>query len=296
MWKKQLKSNCRVQEEFRTELDILSRLRHKHIIRLLGSCVSKDKRHQTALQKEKRGLLARWRKKNGTLFDQLHPDQGSTALSLVTMSWKIRIDVLLGVSRAIEHLHCHHARFPIIHRDIKSSNILLDASWLPRVCDFGLSVTWDVASDETGLDAPCIGGTFGYMAPEYAGGLCVKPAIDVYSLGVVMLEVLTGRTAFDQEEGYYCLAEFASCSRIIKDGNIEELLDRRPVPEPTSWQLQALKRVALIARCCMEFDMNHRPAMTNIVAELEIAYELFCRDESDSVNESSAGSQSDPVH
>ncbi|XP_044969114.1 putative serine/threonine-protein kinase-like protein CCR3 [Hordeum vulgare subsp. vulgare] len=291
MWTKQLKSHYGVEEEFHTELDILSRLRHKHIIRLLGSYFSKD-----SPQKKRNGLLTRWRKEteepeklivyeymeNGTLFHHLHPDQSSISPSPVTTSWKMRLDVLLGVSRAIEHLHCHHAHMPIIHRDITTSNILLDAIWVARVSDFGLSATWDMASDETGFDAPYMAATLGYMAPETACSFRVKPVTDVYSLGVVMLEVLTGRKAFEQGNRYY-FAEFAS--RVIKAGNIEEWLDRRPEPEPMPWQLQALKRVARTARHCVKLDIKDRPAISDIVANLEMAYELFCRDESGSVDE-----------
>lgn len=139
-----------LEEEFCTELDILSRLRHKHIVGLLGSCVtvSKDNRPLTTPQNRKKCLLTWWRKEleepegpeeseeperfivyeymdNGTLFNHLHPDHDSSALSPVMVSWKIRMDVLLGVSRAIEHLHCQ-ANPPIIHRDIKSVNIIFD--------------------------------------------------------------------------------------------------------------------------------------------------------------------------
>jgi serine/threonine protein kinase len=110
-------------------------------------------------------------------------------------SWKMCIAVLLGVSRAIEHLHCH-ANPPIIHRDIKSANILFDANWVPLVLDFGLSAVWDMASEESELKVDRVVGTFGYLAPEYAFYGLLKPASDMYSLGVVMLEVLTGKMAY----------------------------------------------------------------------------------------------------
>ncbi|XBI97760.1 hypothetical protein VPH35_018081 [Triticum aestivum] len=290
-------------EVFSTELGILSRLRHKHIICLLGSCVSvsKDKHPLTTRQKIKKSLLTRWRKEpedpekperlivyeymeNGTLQDLLRPDDGSSMLSPVTVSWKMRINVLLGVSHAIEHLHCH-ANPPIIHRDIKSANILFDASWVPRLSDFGSSVVWDMATQEEGMEVPAIG-TFGYIAPECIMYCRLKPASDVYSLGVVMLEVLTGKSAYSQlkDDGTGGpLTDFAL--PIIEVGNIEELLDRRPVPEPTPWQLQAMKRVAQIAWCCGKLDAKDRPAISDIVANLEMAYELICRDEHGSVDE-----------
>jgi serine/threonine protein kinase len=277
-----------LQEDFDTELAILSRLRHKHIIRLLGSCVtlSKDKRLQATTLKKKKGLLKRWRMEpkepespevlkrhivyeymeNGTLFDHLHSVDGSSDMSPVTSSWKIRINVLLGVSRAMEHLHCH-ANPPIIHRDTKSANILLDANWVPRVSDFGLSVTWDTASDESAMQVYQIVGTHGYMAPEYVFHGLITPAIDVYSLGVMMLEVLTGKNAYSEEVTFADLA-IVPCH-----------LDMRPVPEPTPWQLQALKRVAWTARCCVKLDAKDRMAISEVAANLEKAHELICRDE-----------------
>ncbi|KAF7013111.1 hypothetical protein CFC21_027231 [Triticum aestivum] len=300
-------SQSQYLEEFCTELDILSRLRHKHIISLLGSCVtvSKPKRLLATPQKKKKRQLTWWRKEpeepeeleelqrfivyeymeNGTLFDQMHSDHGPSTMSPVTGSWKMRIAVLLGVSRAIEHLHCH-ANPPIIHRDIKSANILFDANWVPRVSDFGLSVVWDIASEESELKVDRVVGTFGYFAPEYAFYGLLKPASDVYSLGVVMLEVLTGKSAYSffMNDGTNVpLTDFAL--PIIEVGNIEELLDRRPVPEPTPWQLQAMKRVAQIACCCGKLDAKDRPAISDIVANLEMAYELICRDEHGSVDE-----------
>ncbi|KAM3393328.1 hypothetical protein ACQJBY_014155 [Aegilops geniculata] len=257
-----------------------------------------DKHLLTTLQKKKKGLLTRWRKEpevlerfivyeymeNGTLFDHLHGDlAGTSSLSPVTMSWKMRADVLLSVSRVIEHLHCH-ANPSIIHRDIKSSNIMFDASWVPRVTDFGVSVVWEVASEEEGVFLDIVG-TFGYVAPEYAMRCLLTPACDVYSLGVVMLEVLTGKEAVSQGD-YRMRAGLASFAvPIIEAGKFDELLDRRPVPEPTAGQLKALEQVAHTARCCLKLDWKDRPAMSYIVANLEMAYELICRDEPGSIDD-----------
>uniref|UniRef100_A0A8R7TBX1 Protein kinase domain-containing protein n=1 Tax=Triticum urartu TaxID=4572 RepID=A0A8R7TBX1_TRIUA len=161
---------------------------------------------------------------NGTLFDHLHADQGCSTLSPVTVSWKMRIDVLLDVSRAIEHLHCH-ANPPIIHRDIKPSNILFDGKWVPRVSDFGLSLAWDRASEVPWLDIT-VRGTLGYIDLEYLHTGHLTLASDVYSLGVVMLGVLTRKKAFYQaeEEINIDLASFAL--PIVEAGITEEMLDR----------------------------------------------------------------------
>ncbi|XP_047084859.1 putative serine/threonine-protein kinase-like protein CCR3 [Lolium rigidum] len=216
-----------LEDEFRTEIAILSQLQHKHIVRLLGtSCWS--------MNKEKH-LLSLWRKRaerllvyeymdNGTLHDHLHNQPSS---SPVTVSWKMRIDVLLGVSRAIEHLHCH-AVPPVIHGDIKPANILLDSSWVPRLSDFGASVDWNPMKE---YDTYAYVGTIGYLDPEYFQTGHLKPASDVYSLGVLMLEVLTGKKGVEVEGPLFDLPSFAL--PIIEAGNLEELLDKRPSPEPT---------------------------------------------------------------
>ncbi|CAM0947303.1 unnamed protein product [Alopecurus aequalis] len=269
------------QDEFRTELDILSQLRHKHIVRLLGytrleaTMLNKNEGPLTRRGEdlEQREMLIVYEyMQNGTLFDHLHYDHGSSQLSPVNLSWKMRINVLLGVSRAMEHLHCH-ANPPVIHRDIKSANILFDANWVPHVSDFGFSVAWDMASDESGSEVSRVVGTFGYLAPEYATYGRLSRASDVYSLGAMMLEVLTGKKAH--------LAEGIFEAFLI----VPDFLDRRPVPEPSPWQLQALKRVAWTARCCLKLDAKDRLAISDVVANLEMAHELICRDEPGSVDE-----------
>ncbi|KAE8767507.1 putative serine/threonine-protein kinase-like protein CCR3 [Hordeum vulgare] len=278
--------------DFRRELDILSLLRHKHIIRLFGSTVTKDKRLLTTTQKKIKDLLSNRRRKepetliiyelmhNGTLCDHLHRDLGASTSSLVTVSWKMRVEVLLGVSRAIEYLHCH-ANPPIIHRDVKSSNILFDASWVPCLSDFGLSVVSDMASEDSELELP-VTGTIGYIDDEYVHTGLLKPTSDIYSLGVLMLEVLTGKDPPSQM--YLDLPSFAT--PIIEAGDIDKLLDSRPVPEPTPWHLHVLKRVAQIARCCVKLAGKDRPAISDIVANLQMAHRLICKDEPGLVDES----------
>lgn len=282
---KRISENIKL-EEFRMELDVLARLQHKYIIRLLGWCVSiKGKRMLTRRRKVLERLIVYEYMENGTLFDHLHPNQAdSSALSPVTMSWKMRTDVLHRVSQAIEYLHCH-SNPPIIHRDIKSSNILFDVSWVPHVSDFGLSLIWDMTSDVSWLDVT-VRGTLGYIDLEYLNTGHLKPASDIYSLGVVMLEVLTGRKAFTQGDVQMNIDLASFAIPIIEAGNIEEILDRRPVPEPTPWQLHVLKRVAQIARCCVKFAGKDRPAISGIVANLETVRDLICSDEADSADKS----------
>uniref|UniRef100_J3NA22 Protein kinase domain-containing protein n=1 Tax=Oryza brachyantha TaxID=4533 RepID=J3NA22_ORYBR len=174
-------------EEFDAEHTILSlsHIRHDHIIRLFGCCMEIEK-ISWFVKKRVMNVLVFEYMKNSSLDQHLHGSLSSS--SPVTTSWSMRMEIPLGVSRAIEHLH-NHAERPVIHRDIKLSNVLLDAAWVPRLSDFGCSVIWD----ERKCSHLPIVGTTGYLDPEYYATNTAKPGIDVYSFGVVMLEVLTGR-------------------------------------------------------------------------------------------------------
>ncbi|CAL4993132.1 unnamed protein product [Urochloa decumbens] len=181
--------------EFNAEVTILHSVSHKHIVRLFGYCVPREKSQlcpkflKKLLKKNERQecLLVYEFTENRSLDIHLHDRKSS---SPVTASWKMRIEILLGVSRAIEYLQSYAER-PVIHRDVKLSNILLDASWAPRLADFGLALTWEGRDHE---DGPA--GAIGYIAPEYISTGNLNPKIDVYSFGVVMLEVLTGKRPY----------------------------------------------------------------------------------------------------
>ncbi|KQJ87372.1 putative serine/threonine-protein kinase-like protein CCR3 [Brachypodium distachyon] len=272
----------KIEEVFRTELAILSRIRHKHIIHLVGWCVQKEMdKHLLSFRRKKQDqehLIVYEYLENGTLHDHLHRQSSSP----VTLSWKMRIDVLLGVSRAIEHLHCH-AVPPVIHRDIKSENILLDSSWVPCLTDFGLSITWHAANED---EVFTVVGTTGYLDPQYALYGHLEPASDIYGLGFVILEVLTGKKVIT--EGWMDLVSFAL--PIIEAGDLGELLDRRPVPEPTPQQLKALEHVAQTAACCVQMQGKDRPAISDVAASLEKALEYI------TLSTTLAGVVSLPVH
>ncbi|CAL4981146.1 unnamed protein product [Urochloa decumbens] len=250
----------RIEAEFKAELTILPSISHKHIVRLFGYCVPQEK-HQLLpklwKKNEKQGCLVYEFTENRSLDIHLHD---RTSSSPVTASWKMRIEILLGVSRAIEYLQSYAER-PVIHRDVKSSNILVDAGWAPRLTDFGLALTWE-GPDHT----DSIVGTFGYMAPEYAFSGTVNLTTDVYSFGVVMLEVLTGkRQSYLYEQVW---------EEMIEAGELWKVLDRRPAAEPTPRQLEAVELVAQAAVRCVSLDWEARPSISEVVATLETALEL----------------------
>ncbi|CAL4984527.1 unnamed protein product [Urochloa decumbens] len=277
----------RALEEFKTEVtSILHSVSHKNIARLFGYCVLHEKRRQLLPKfwkknEQQENLLVYEFMENRSLDIHLH---GQT-LSPVTASWKMRIEILLGVSRAIEYLQSYAER-PVIHGDVKSSNILLDSSWAPRLTDFGSALTW-----EGPHHSHIIVGTFGYMPPECAYTSILNLTKDVYSFGVVMLEVLTGKKAYfslseeeweeikkiggyeeEQKIAQYQLVEFAVPR--IEAGELRKVLDRRPAAEPTPRQLEAAELVAQAAVRCVRMNWRDRPSISEVVATLETVLEL----------------------
>ncbi|KAF0923069.1 hypothetical protein E2562_003299 [Oryza meyeriana var. granulata] len=252
---------------FRSELAFLSRLHHKHLVGFVGYCEENDER-----------LLVYEYMKNGALYDHLHPKPGSAAASSpspVASSWKLRIKILLDASRGIDYLHSY-AVPPIIHRDIKSSNILLDGNWVARVSDFGLSLMGPETEEVQHLSMKAAG-TVGYMDPEYYGLHHLTVKSDVYGFGVVMLEVLTGKRAiFKEAEGGSPVSVVDYAEPSIVAGELNKVLDGR-APEPTAHEAEAVELVAYTAVHCVRLEGKDRPAMADIVANLETAVAL-CED------------------
>ncbi|THU54347.1 hypothetical protein C4D60_Mb10t24140 [Musa balbisiana] len=259
------------ESAFQSELAFLSRLHHKHLVGLVGYCEEREER-----------LLVYEYMKNGALYDHLHPKNGDQ--TSVLNSWKMRIKVLLDAARGIEYLHSY-AVPPIIHRDIKSSNILLDSNWIARVSDFGLSLMGPESGD--GHLSMKAAGTVGYMDPEYYGLHHLTVKSDVYGLGVVMLEVLTGRRAiFKDEEGGNPTSVVDYAVPCIVAGEAGKVLDAR-VGQPGPHEAEVVELVAYTAVHCVNLEGRNRPNMTDIVANLESALAL-CEGSHGSISSGSA--------
>lgn len=235
--------------------EFLSRLNHKNLVRLLGYCEDNNER-----------VLVFEYRNNGTLHDHLHRLENSPLTS-----WTARIKVALNAARGVEYLH-EYAVPTVIHRDIKSSNILLDTNGNAKVSDFGLSLLGP-QDDETHLSLRAAG-TVGYMDPEYYRLQQLTTKSDVYSFGVTMLELLSGYKAIHKNENGVPRNVVDFVVPYIVQDEIHRVLDRR-VPPPTPFEIEAVSYVGYLAADCTTLEGRDRPTMTEIVNNLERAF-LAC--------------------
>ncbi|XP_057471013.1 serine/threonine-protein kinase-like protein ACR4 [Actinidia eriantha] len=240
-------------KEFHTELDLLSRLNHAHLLNLLGYCEEGGER-----------LLVYEFMANGSLHQHLH---GKNKASKEQLDWVRRVTIAVQAARGIEYLH-GYACPPVIHRDIKSSNILIDEEHNARVADFGLSLLGPANSSSPLAELPA--GTLGYLDPEYYRLHYLTTKSDVYSFGVLLLEILSGRKAIDMQFEEGNIVEWAV--PLIKAGDIQTILD--PVLKPPS-DVEALKRIANVACKCVRMRGKERPSMDKVTTSLERALALL---------------------
>lgn len=191
-------------QDFNNEIDLLSRLNHAHLLNLIGYCNEGGER-----------LLVYEYMQNGTLYEHLHDDPEQQ------LTWVTRVKIAVQAARGLEYLH-GYACPPVIHRDIKSANILLDDEYNARVADFGLSLLGPSDSSKPLSELPA--GTLGYLDPEYFRLHYLTTKSDVYSFGVLLLELVTGRVAVDEYEDSN-LVEWAV--PLIKKGEVMSILDPR---------------------------------------------------------------------
>ncbi|KAI7748902.1 hypothetical protein M8C21_006315 [Ambrosia artemisiifolia] len=253
-------------QQLKSEIAVLTKVRHRHLVKLLG--FSLDGNHKLiVLEYMPQGTLGRF------LFKW--EQEG-----LKPLEWKQRLIIALDVARGVEYLHgLAHNSF--IHRDLKPSNILLGDDMRAKVADFGL--VRPAPSGECSY-ASRVAGTFGYFAPEYAGMGQVTTKIDVYSFGVILMELITGqRAVVTTHEGKETLVEWFR--RMHKDkGTYKNAID--PTLDLDEEALAGVFTVAKLADDCCASEAQHRPSMSHVVSVLLSLANPWIRSDPDPVSES----------
>ncbi|KAL4582357.1 hypothetical protein LXL04_006904 [Taraxacum kok-saghyz] len=232
--------------EFEAEVEVLSKLRHGNLVSLLGYC-----------NEEKEMALIYEFMPNGTLEENLHKSDSS-------LSWLQLLKISIGAARGLDYLHTGTStQHGVIHRDVKSSNILLDANFDAKIADFGLARIGLI--DRTHVST-AVKGTFGYMDPSYFYTGKLTTSSDVYAFGVVLFEVLTGKKAVDSslDDEQWSLAAWALHQ--IKVGKLNHIIDQRLIGQISR---KCVKEFGSIAGRCLHSQPKKRPTMGEVVFKLE---------------------------
>ncbi|GMN25956.1 hypothetical protein TIFTF001_001123 [Ficus carica] len=236
-------------EQFINEVIVLSCINHRNIVKLLGCCLETDT-----------PILVYEFISNGTLHDHTRKKDLESPLS-----WERRLSIACDVAGALAYMHSA-ASMPIFHRDIKSSNILLDDKYNAKVSDFGTARS--VPLDKSHLTT-AVQGTLGYMDPEYFRSSQFTEKSDVYSFGVTLVEILTGENPFsfaEEQEGKNLVTTFIS---LTKENQVSQILDPQ-VAKDAGEELEDIQAIAELATRCLRLNGKKRPTMKQVSIELEI--------------------------
>ncbi|GLU13651.1 hypothetical protein SLE2022_302750 [Rubroshorea leprosula] len=236
-------------DQVMNEIKLLSSVSHPNLVRLLGCCIE-----------EGEPILLYEFMPNGTLSQHLQRERGRV------LPWTIRLTIAAETAKAIAYLHSV-MNPPIYHRDIKSSNILLDFDFKSKVADFGLSRLGNGMTDSHISTAPQ--GTPGYLDPQYHQYFHLSDKSDVYSFGVVLVEIITAMKVVDFSRPHSDVNLAALAIDRIGRGCVDEIIDPCLDPHKDAWTLSSIHSVAELAFRCLAFHRDMRPTMMEVAEELE---------------------------
>ncbi|XWS21109.1 hypothetical protein CRYUN_Cryun30bG0027200 [Craigia yunnanensis] len=235
-------------EQVMNEIKLISSVSHPNLVRLLGCSIENGEQ-----------ILVYEFMPNGTLCQHLQRDRGDG------LAWPVRLTIAAETAQAIAHLHSS-VDPPIYHRDIKSSNILLDFNFRSKVADFGLS---RLGRTEISHISTAPQGTPGYLDPQYHQNFHLSDKSDVYSFGVVLIEIITALKVVDFSRPPNEVNLAAVATDRISKGSLDEIIDPFLEPNSDSWTLSSIHKVAELAFRCLSFHRDMRPTMMEVAVELE---------------------------
>ncbi|OIV95605.1 hypothetical protein TanjilG_23836 [Lupinus angustifolius] len=243
--------NAKGTDQILNEVRILCQVNHRNLVGLLGCCVELEQ-----------PIMVYEFIENGTLLDHL---QGQMPNGRGLLTWTHRLRIARDTAEGLTYLH-FMAVPPIYHRDVKSSNILLDMKLNAKVSDFGLS---RLAQTDMSHISTCAQGTLGYLDPEYYRNYQLTDKSDVYSFGVVLLELLTAQKAIDFNRAADDVNLAVYVQRMAQEENLTEVIDPTLKNGATAIEIDTMKALAFLALGCLEERRQNRPSMKEVAEEIE---------------------------
>ncbi|XP_042030177.1 G-type lectin S-receptor-like serine/threonine-protein kinase SD1-13 [Salvia splendens] len=235
-------------QEFMNEVIVISKLQHRNLVKLLGGCVEKEEKILIYEYMPNKSL-------DICLFGPTNPTKK-------LLDWNVRYSIIEGIGRGILYLH-RDSRLRIIHRDLKPSNVLLDQDWNPKISDFGMARIFE-GNEDHGSTARVVG-TYGYMAPEYGMGGRFSEKSDVYSIGVLILEIIKGKKNTNYFNDEFSWSLIGCAWKMWNEGNglsfVEESIASRERKEE-------MVRCIQIGLLCVQESPNNRPAIQTVLSML----------------------------